>query len=718
MPTFKDIARLSGVSYGTVSNVLNGRGNVSSDKVMRVLQAADQLGYVRNQGAQQLRKGSAKLLAVIRPTVKDREYASFYAGFTSYALSQGYKTVQYLHSGSEQAEADAASEARSAMAAGAAVISLCVGTSDPLRAAGFRPNEVLLCEQRPSLAYDYIGFDYLRAGREMGKRACAYGSVALISESRDCYASRLFREGFLAETARVPSCHVRCWDKEVTERMAAFGMNVLAAEPAPEAVFAPSVNNAQTLHNEQHYFFSDRQTEIYTITPLTVLPECEFIKYELNYRLLGKEAARRLIENISAAGDFTPRELILENTGFRPWNPGPAPQAGELTVLAPQSPTAAIIRNVARMYTRYTGVPVRVDTLPEEALHARLSGPGAGADIVSLPMQWLPCLGPRALTPLAQLEQQTDELRARYLPGMLERYGMADGQLYALPETPDVQMLFYRRDLFSDPVLRRLYKEETYAELRPPQTYAEFNRMARFFSRAERPSSPTLYGALPALGSPECACGEFLSRYFALTGAQDQPLTEESAARQALEETLQAARMAGNLRLSWDAAAAAFAQGEGAMAILPASLAYAVTVKDSPLRDRVGFALTPGAHPLLSGRAIGVSRGSAHPRLAYHFLRWLCGGEISTVMAMMGSLSPCRATYENFKVVSAYPWLSTTAACLEKAAVRPLPDRPGTPLDERRLTALLGQAVLSAIQGESTLEQALRQMRDVLTQNQ
>ena len=44
MPTFKDIARLSGVSYGTVSNVLNGRGNVSSDKVMRVLQAADQLG--------------------------------------------------------------------------------------------------------------------------------------------------------------------------------------------------------------------------------------------------------------------------------------------------------------------------------------------------------------------------------------------------------------------------------------------------------------------------------------------------------------------------------------------------------------------------------------------------------------------------------------------------------------------------------------------------
>ena len=55
---------------------------------------------------------------------------------------------------------------------------------------------------------------------------------------------------------------------------------------------------------------------------------------------------------------------------------------------------------------------------------------------------------------------------------------------------------------------------------------------------------------------------------------------------------------------------------------------------------------------------------------------------------------------------------------LFRSAARPLPDRPGAPLDERRLTALLGQAVLSAIQSESTPEQALKQMRGVLTQNQ
>ena len=45
MATILDVAKLAGVSQGTVSNVLNGKGNVSSEKIRIVEEAARKLGY-------------------------------------------------------------------------------------------------------------------------------------------------------------------------------------------------------------------------------------------------------------------------------------------------------------------------------------------------------------------------------------------------------------------------------------------------------------------------------------------------------------------------------------------------------------------------------------------------------------------------------------------------------------------------------------------------
>ena len=67
MATIKDIAKKAGVAQGTVSNVLNGKGNVSSDKIRRVMEAARQLGYVPNERAALLRKGTNDCLALIIP---------------------------------------------------------------------------------------------------------------------------------------------------------------------------------------------------------------------------------------------------------------------------------------------------------------------------------------------------------------------------------------------------------------------------------------------------------------------------------------------------------------------------------------------------------------------------------------------------------------------------------------------------------------------------
>ena len=71
MATILDVAKLAGVSQGTVSNVLNGKGNVSSEKIRIVEEAARKLGYTINEQARILRKGAGKIIGVILPTVED-----------------------------------------------------------------------------------------------------------------------------------------------------------------------------------------------------------------------------------------------------------------------------------------------------------------------------------------------------------------------------------------------------------------------------------------------------------------------------------------------------------------------------------------------------------------------------------------------------------------------------------------------------------------------
>ena len=96
MPTIKDIAQLAGVSHGTVSNVLNKRGNVSIEKINLVENAARALGYKRNAQAQQLRKGRNKFVGVIIPDFNQKTYLDLFTSLDHCLRKYGYSTNLYL----------------------------------------------------------------------------------------------------------------------------------------------------------------------------------------------------------------------------------------------------------------------------------------------------------------------------------------------------------------------------------------------------------------------------------------------------------------------------------------------------------------------------------------------------------------------------------------------------------------------------------------------
>ncbi|GMO42842.1 MAG: hypothetical protein Pg6C_04450 [Treponemataceae bacterium] len=100
----KDIAELAGVSHGTVSNVMNGKGNVSSKKIRMVEDAVRHLGYNANAQAQKLRRENTRHLSLILPDIEQQVYSVFFACIKSLFEEAGYDVSLYLTAGSSETE--------------------------------------------------------------------------------------------------------------------------------------------------------------------------------------------------------------------------------------------------------------------------------------------------------------------------------------------------------------------------------------------------------------------------------------------------------------------------------------------------------------------------------------------------------------------------------------------------------------------------------------
>lgn len=94
-PSIKDVARHSGVSYKTVSRVINGERHVSAATRERVHEAVTALGYRPDHGARSLRQGRTHALRLLLVRRHDRLLTEPFleevlAGIVDRAARQGY----------------------------------------------------------------------------------------------------------------------------------------------------------------------------------------------------------------------------------------------------------------------------------------------------------------------------------------------------------------------------------------------------------------------------------------------------------------------------------------------------------------------------------------------------------------------------------------------------------------------------------------------------
>jgi LacI family transcriptional regulator len=86
----KDVARESGVSSGTVSNVLNHPARVAEDTRRRVEEAVHRLGFVRNESARHLRAGSSNTLGMLLLDAWNPFFTEVARGVEDWTFARGW----------------------------------------------------------------------------------------------------------------------------------------------------------------------------------------------------------------------------------------------------------------------------------------------------------------------------------------------------------------------------------------------------------------------------------------------------------------------------------------------------------------------------------------------------------------------------------------------------------------------------------------------------
>jgi len=173
---------------------------------------------------------------------------------------------------------------------------------------------------------------------------------------------------------------------------------------------------------------------------------------------------------------------------------------------------------------------------------ADLTGPGKYNIIVYFPTYNGDILGGGWAVPLDEYIEKyhinLDDLPPvyRYL------YCSWGGRTYALPYDGDFHALYYRKDIFADPDIRRKFKDKYGRDLEPPKTYDEYLQVAEFFTGWDWDGDgEEEYGTVEDF--KDLTWGIFFDRFASLGGLwfdeEMNPLVPNDAAVKALEDLVE-----------------------------------------------------------------------------------------------------------------------------------------------------------------------------------
>lgn len=243
-PSLKDVAREAGVSYQTVSRVINGGPRVGESTRARVLEIVHALGYQRNDNARALVTNRSRTIGVIADASPRYGPVSTLAAVERAARDAGYNAIVTTMSNPSPADAIDAFRGFSERAVeGIVVIAPRVPMAQVIEAVPVAVPVVLLAPGEAS----HDGFTVFFEDQELGARLATrhlldlgHRQIVHLAGSQDWLDGQVRLRGWQSElaTANIPALPVQYGDwsgegaYQIGRRMVADGL--------PTAIFIAS----------------------------------------------------------------------------------------------------------------------------------------------------------------------------------------------------------------------------------------------------------------------------------------------------------------------------------------------------------------------------------------------------------------------------------------------------------------------------------------------
>ncbi len=665
----------------TVSNYLNKTKPVSRQASARIEKAISELQYTQNLAAKSLKTSIYRSIGVILPNLTDSYYLQIFQGIETAARNAGMQVSLAFSHDIPEVEDQVARQMLQQQVSGLILVT-CQPGNWKFYYESFIKNSrplVLIDRKISNLDADMICFDSSSVIETVTRELLqiGYRNLALMagpnnfSCEKDCVGSFLRAYSNRADgTATV--VHM-----DMNKESAFRKTTKLLRKAQPDGILATSELAATGIVEALHVL--GRSTKD---IPVITLGEEHWNSHTHTFASfsaprpairLGASAAEMMIRNLKSphVPEGKPITLRCNETELREQLHQHFQQEEKKTVKSANQtlrilmldvPETHAICRLLKNFENATGIQTEVEFKPHSDLYGTIKENHLSKqnfDVYMYDLPWLPLLAAGGM--LKDISKELQQLdHDAFLPGSLDDFGKFNDGYYGIPLMYAPQMLYYRKDLFQDPVLRERYEKEYSATLRPPRTFTEYTTIAKFFTEQ---TDAIPYGISIPAAYAECLAPELYMRLRAygseVIDQNGNIILDNPNARKAYKNLSQSIRYAKpNFRKANDVNVVEdFLSGETAMLIsYPGFLAEVSDLRKNNLIGSIGCSSIPGRSPLLGGWSLGISSKSKLTKEAFAFLQWACTEQMSNYFSMLGTYSAVTSTYTNDELVQLYPW--------------------------------------------------------------